>query len=275
MRQVFCILRKGNHMSYLYETHLHTRNASACGRTDAADYIPYFLEKGYDGIFVTDHFWLGNTCIPRELPWEEWVHGYCSAYREAKEAGDRAGLKVFFGWETTYQGDDYLCYGPDEEWLIRHPDMIHWTVKEQYEHVIRAGGMVIQAHPFRERGYMNAIHLHPHECDGWEVMNAGNEPYQNVLAYHYAEDHGIRMTCGSDIHKAGSTAYGETTFGMAFSEPLNSVQDYIRLVKAGQYTMDVPEDAFFCEPKQPVFPIHYYDAEGREQPFDKEKELRF
>ena len=51
-------------MSYIYETHLHSCVASACGRSEPEEYIPYYKKLGYSGIFVTDHFFNGNTCIP-------------------------------------------------------------------------------------------------------------------------------------------------------------------------------------------------------------------
>ena len=111
-------------MSYKYETHLHTCVASACGRSKGSEYIAYYKAMGYDGIFVTDHFYHGNTCVDRSLPWPEWVHGYCEAYREAKAEGDRQGQKVFIGWEIRYDAEDFLIYGLDEAWLKAHPDQM-------------------------------------------------------------------------------------------------------------------------------------------------------
>ena len=31
------------------------------------------MDKGYNGIIVTDHFFNGNTCVPEYLPWKERV----------------------------------------------------------------------------------------------------------------------------------------------------------------------------------------------------------
>ena len=50
-------------MPYIYETHLHSCVASACGRSEPEEYIPYYKKLGYSGIFVTDHFFNGNTCM--------------------------------------------------------------------------------------------------------------------------------------------------------------------------------------------------------------------
>ena len=214
---------------------------------------------GYDGIFVTDHFYHGNTCVDRSLPWPEWVHGYCEAYREAKAEGDRQGLKVFFGWEISYDAEDFLIYGLPEQWLVDHPDVIKWDQAEQYAKIHEAGGLVVQAHPFRERDYMTEIKLHPHHCDAWETANAGNEPYQNRLAYDYAKAHGITMTAGSDIHRVGSTSYG-CVFGMFTDEPLNSEQDYVKLIKSGKgFSMNVPDGTFLVPEKAPYFPTYEFD----------------
>ena len=48
-------------MGYLYETHLHTCEASKCGRVHGEDYISYMMDKGYSGMIVTDHFFTGNS----------------------------------------------------------------------------------------------------------------------------------------------------------------------------------------------------------------------
>ena len=85
-------------MSYLYETHLHTAQASACGHSKGADYISFYKEKGYTGIIVTDHFLNGNTSVPASLPWEERINLFCQGYEDAKKEGDKQGLQVFFAW---------------------------------------------------------------------------------------------------------------------------------------------------------------------------------
>ena len=231
-------------MGYRYETHLHTQESSACGKSPAAEYVPYYKELGYDGIMVTDHFYLGNTAIDRSLPWEQWVEEYCRPYREAKAIGEKVGLKVFFGWETSYNAEDFLIYGLGEEWLKAHPDVILWNQAEQYEHIKAAGGVVVQAHPFRERDYMTEIKLHPFHCDAWEIANAGNEGYMDELALRYAKAHGLRMTAGSDIHKVGVTHAG-SLFGVETEKPLECIEDYMKLVLSGEgYRLIVDEDRF-------------------------------
>ena len=46
---------------YLYETHMHTSEASACAGSTGAQMARAYKEAGYTGIIVTDHFFYGNT----------------------------------------------------------------------------------------------------------------------------------------------------------------------------------------------------------------------
>ncbi len=212
-------------MQYKVETHLHTREGSACARAGGAEQARARKAEGYDCIIVTDHFYRGNTRPDRNLPWEAYVHEFCRGYREAKAEGDSIGLQVFFGWEDNFHGAEFLCYGPDEKWLAQHPEMIHWTPPELYAAVKAAGGMVIQAHPFRQRPYLMGIGLYPEHCDGVEAYNLGQPAEQNERAVWYAREFGFPMTAGSDVHGVESVGGG-----MVFERPFSSVKDYIAAV---------------------------------------------
>lgn len=228
--------------SFKYETHLHTCEASACASSQGCEYISAYKKLGYDGIFVTDHFFGGNTCISRELTWQERIELYCSGYEgalaeaEKQNKEDGRNFKVFFGIEQTFQGDDYLLYGLDKNWLLDHPDIENMNHQQLFDAVNHEGGLMIQAHPFRLRGYINAIHLHPREVHGVEVYNGGNSPDQNELALHYAQLYNFPMTSGSDIHNTGFALEEKTegkmnVGGMEFESPLTSVQDFIERIK--------------------------------------------
>lgn len=220
--------------SYLYETHLHTKEGSACSQSTAEELVAAYKTAGYTGIMVTDHFYRGNTAVNRNCSWEDWVEAYCKGYENAKAAGEKIGLQVFFGWEESYQGIDFLIYGLDKEWLKKHPELREVTVEEQYELVHKAGGMVIQAHPYREASYIPELKQYPEAVDGVEVSNAshygrdagadGRSAY-DAKACAYADKHHLPHTGGSDIHST-NLLYG----GMEFPRKLNDVQDYIKAV---------------------------------------------
>lgn len=106
-------------MGYLYETHLHTCEASACGKVHGEDYISYMMAKGYSGMIVTDHFFNGNTCVPEDLPWKERIEIYASGYERALKAAEGKDFLVMFGVEINFNKDEYLLYGIDKDWLDR------------------------------------------------------------------------------------------------------------------------------------------------------------
>ena len=190
---------------YRYETHLHTSQGSACGKCTGEEMAEAYKEAGYTGIFVTDHFFYGNTAVDRSLPWEEWVESYCKGFEQAKKTGDRIGLQVFFGWEASYNGIDFLVYGLDKQWLKSHPEIRDCTVEEQYKMVKRDGGMVIHAHPFREADYIPEIKLYPEWVDGVEVVNSSHRnPDFNTKAYEYAEKYDLPQTGGKSYFSAYS-----------------------------------------------------------------------
>ncbi|MCM1266822.1 MAG: PHP domain-containing protein [Bacteroidales bacterium] len=240
---------------YLYETHLHTSQGSACARNSGAEMARACKEYGYAGIIVTDHNWGGNTAVDRSLPWEEWVDLFCAGYEDAKAEGEKIGLDVFFGYEAGYQGTEFLLYGIDKDWMIRHPELWTATVEEQYALVHEAGGMVVHAHPFRQAPYIPKTRLYPEWVDGVEGINAAhsnpksgghNNPAYDREAVAYANAHGLPMSAGSDIHVTNLLGGG-----MAFRRRLRSGKDYVQALLQGEdYVMTNGKD--------------WYDRKGRQ-----------
>lgn len=229
-----------HNMPYIYETHLHTATASKCAVSTGDEYIAFYKNLGFSGVFITDHFFNGNSCVPKNLPWEERIDIFCQGYEDAKKEGDRLGLDVFFAWEARFFGDEFLVYGLDKDWLLKHPEMMTWDHITHYQKIKAEGGLVVQAHPFRERGYLSEVYVHPYQCDAFEVANAGNPHEQDRMAYRYAKEHGITMTAGSDMHKVGITE-SNCVYGMCFDTPLTSALDYANRIKNGQgFSLHVP-----------------------------------
>lgn len=251
-------------MAYRYETHLHTCQGSLCGGSTGAEHARYYKEIGYQGIIVTDHFFGGNTAAPRTGPWKERIDWFCSGYEDALIEGQKIGLDVFFGWEQGYRGDEYLVYGLDKQWLLDHPEVETWTRREQLEGVHRYGGCVIQAHPFRDRAYIRRIRLAKQFCDGIEVANSGNLPYNDAYALRYAQEYGFVTIAGSDNHRSAPA----TLMGIETEEKLQSIHDLVRLVRTrGKITPIVPEGRFeqgFAE--APMLETYWLDEEEHSYP---------
>jgi predicted metal-dependent phosphoesterase TrpH len=218
-------------MSYLYETHLHTAYSSACANSTGAEYIHLYKEMGYSGIIVTDHFYNGNTAIPRSLPWKEWVNEFCRGYEDVWNEGERIGFSVFFGWEETFDNcDDYLIYGLDKAWLMEHPEARNWTRGNQYRTVKEAGGCVVQAHPFRQHSHIRRVILSTGCVDAVEAANAGNSDQSyDALAMRYAQKLGLPVTAGSDMHDARQICNG-WVYGVFTEKKLKNISDYVNAV---------------------------------------------
>ncbi len=216
-------------MEYKYETHMHTSEGSACASSTAGKMAVKYKEEGYTGIFVTDHYFNGNSSIPRELPWEERVRRYCLGYEHAKAKGEEIGLDVFFGFEFGNGQSDLLTYGLDGKWLLEHPEILEMPCHEYIKFVHSFGGMVIHAHPFRMEDYIQSFILCPRYEDGVEVINASNRFTEfNDHARAYAEWYDLPMTAGSDSHNTDTRFYPG---GIVTDFRITSPADYIDTVK--------------------------------------------
>ena len=219
-------------MKYKYETHMHTSQGSACGRSTGAEMARAYKEAGYTGVFVTDHFFNGNCAVDRSLPWEEKVELFCKGYEDAKEEGDKIGLDVFFGFEYCFDAADFLVYNLDKEWLKAHPDIDKWEPRKAFRTMREDGGIIIHAHPFRERDYINHIHLFPRDVDGVEIVNGGHFPDEimNERARLYAGMYELPVTSGSDAHFAGHVP----GCGVASDVRMEKITEYLELMKEGR-----------------------------------------
>lgn len=219
-------------MGYRYETHMHTCEGSACASASGAEMARAHQENGYTGIFVTDHFFNGNTAVPRELPWRERVERFCLGYEHAREEGERIGLDVFFGFEYGVNGADFLVYNLDKQWLLEHEDIDREDARRAFALMHRDGGFIIHAHPFRERDYIDHIELFPRDVDGVEIMNGAQleQPEMNSRAWLYATMYELPGTAGSDSHHVAGL-YG---CGVEVPRRIRQVTDYLEMIRAGE-----------------------------------------
>lgn len=220
---------------YKYETHMHTSEASACASSTGAELAVKYKEEGYTGIIVTDHFFNGNTAVPRDLPWEERVELFCKGYENAKAKGDEIGLDVFFGLEYGCNGSEFLVYGLDKQWLKENEKIMHMSFMEFIDYAHSCGGKIIHAHPFRECDYIRVTTYAPYLVDGMEVVNSSHSnPVFNERARIYAEWYNIPATGGSDTHGTGNRWIRG---GVSTGRKLTSALDYVNAVTNHEVTI--------------------------------------
>lgn len=185
---------------FRYELHCHTSEGSGCSQMPAKAAVDFYLEQGYDGIVVSDHF-TGKTTVPKDYAWEDRIHYfYENGFSIAKRYGDERGLKVFFAPEWSSAGNDFLLMGLDKDWWLKQTDFFTLTPNQVFDRVHEGGGFVVHAHPFAEAPWIPCIRLFPRKEDAVEIYNGGMSEFGNRMAYEYAKAYGLPMTGGSDTH---------------------------------------------------------------------------
>lgn len=223
--------------TFRYETHLHTAPASKCGRASVRESLEFYKSLGYEGVFITNHFIDGNVGCDKNLPYEEQIAFYFADYEEGVRLSEELDIRVFFGIESSYRGTDFLVYGLDKSWFLAHLEIQNMKQSEKLSLFADAGAMIVQAHPFREREYIDHIRLFPRHVHGVETYNASENRESNDFAARYADCYGLFPFAGSDNHRGGKVTEGKTVKrlgGMETDTPIADEQDFILQVKSGQ-----------------------------------------
>ncbi len=195
------------------EMHLHTKYASGCGKMDAQQIVDAYLAAGFHGIVVTDHYNRRTEWHPRmQESSREAIWGFPEGYLRVREAGEKAGLKVYRGAEIRFDesNNDYLLYDyPDS--LLQNPEgLFQMGLAKFYPLARAAGALLLQAHPFRDTCRPACFPVDPALLDGIEVCNANpRHNSHNDLALAMAQaNSGLIRVCGSDCHQPEDVGLG-------------------------------------------------------------------
>ena len=230
-------------MGFLYDTHVHTSEASLCSSSTAAEQVRAYKKRGYTGIIITDHYVRGYSCCDESLPWKDQVRFFVSSYEAAKDEGDKCGLDVFFGWEYSPGeggcGLDFLTYGLGEQFMLNNPHIFDMTVAEYCIFIRKNGGYAAQAHPFRDVASKGVEWgpADPMVLDGVEVYNAGKKPEVNKAAYEFAKKHNLPMQAGSDSHRANENA---ELCGISLYKKAQDIHGIIEAIKLKKAELVIP-----------------------------------
>lgn len=217
---------------HLYELHAHTCEVSPCASVTAASLVNTYIDAGYSGVVITNHFSKhilrrGEGYPNENSPWKEQVDYFLTGYQKAKEAAPE-GFTVLLGMEIAfYENDnDYLVYGVTEDFLYQNENLLQMGIKDFSKLAHENGLLVYQAHPFRDRMKMTS----PSLLDGIEVHNANpNHDSRNDIALQWAKKFNLKMVSGSDYHQPGGHARG----GMILSEPISTNDELLENLKKG------------------------------------------
>ncbi|MBN2124015.1 MAG: PHP domain-containing protein, partial [Deltaproteobacteria bacterium] len=151
-----------------------------------------------------------------------------------RELSERHGLPVFRGNEITTDQGDVIVFGLEEEvkGIIQIGDL--------REKVLRAGGVMIAAHPFRGFLMFNVgqLGLTPEKAaereifrlvDAVEILNGKVTEKENAFASNVAAALGISATGGSDAHEVSEVGVYATRFPSA----IRNEEDLVAALKRG------------------------------------------
>ena len=219
---------------YLYEMHMHTVEGSLCARSTIEEMIRAYHAKGFAGAVVTNHFIGGNTSVDRDLPWEEIVKEYSSCWYAGQAVAKELDFDLLFGVEEGYgEGKELLVYGLEPDFMLAHPELQHGGLAAWSKAVREEGGVLVYAHPFRQRGYIPDGRSMPDMAyaDGVELYNLGNTEEDNDYAVDVFGDMNCIKVAGSDVHRAEF----ETAWGIASEKRLTTGKELAEALKTGSF----------------------------------------
>lgn len=222
---------------FKYQMHTHTSPCSRCGRLTPTELADSLFECGYSGAVITNHFLGGNTGIDRSLPWRDFVYEYERDYLACRDAARKYRTDIFFGIEEHLgEGLEVLIYGITPDVLYAHPELKERDRATWHRVINSHGGVVIQAHPFREASYILKPRVLEHELiDGIEVYNHSNlHPSINERAAAYAEGFPhLITTSGADAHTTSIVGRA----GIYTTRKITSEADLASILRSRSYEL--------------------------------------
>lgn len=208
------------------ETHIHTREVSACSHKKAIDLIRAYKQAGYSTVFVSDHFQTNSLDVLGDISWSEKMTIFLSGYYKAKHEGEILGVNVLPAAEIRFPNSQnhYIAYGITKEFLDAYPEL-HKMSPVEFLPIARAAGIfIVHAHPYRD-GNQSAT---PELVDAIEVYNSNpRHEDHSELSKALAEKYDLPVTAGSDAHRDDDIARS----GIETDEEIKTTADFIRLVK--------------------------------------------
>lgn len=216
-------------MKYIIDTHVHTKEVSPCSGVPAADMIDLYIDKGFNGVIITDHYFKRYfESILEESSWSEKTDRFLSGYRRAKSRAAGRNFDVFLSIELTFHDSnrDYIIYGIDETFLYSTPKLYDLTLSEFHKLAGKTGLFIVQAHPFRPM----LEPPNPYLIDCIEVHNGNPRHFSdNALAEKFAKRYGLYKVSGSDFHQSEDAARG----GIILDKRINSTAELIDIYLNG------------------------------------------
>ena len=197
------------------DLHVHTSEASPCSSAPLGDLVTEAKRIGLDGICLTDH---NHVWDPKTLA----------------ELRQRHDFLILRGNEIATDQGDMLVFGFDGDikGVMR--------LDELRRKVLKTGGFIIAAHPFR--GFLTfgigQLGLTPEKAmerplfqhvDAVEVLNSKVSDKENRFSSQVAAGLGLPGTGGSDAHEVEEVG----VYATRFSDTITNEEELVAALKGG------------------------------------------
>ena len=211
----------------LFDLHAHSSGISVCCKVNAGDALRIARENGMDGLVLCNHYQNTSKYMP-DGDHRAFSERYLAEYRQAVALAKQMHMGLIFGVEVTmtrYELVHLVIYGVGPDFVRAHTQMYDYTQEQLYRAVKEAGGVLIQAHPYRIKRRLMDVEL----LDGIEVNC--HPKYEDVYLEEMAEiatRYGKILTCGGDYHH--DTPY-RPKCGMYLPDDVRDTYDLARFLQ--------------------------------------------
>ena len=214
------------------DLHVHSSDLSLCGHMSAKETIDRYIEAGFDGFVLTNHFNrdMAEHFERHGIPTSQYFAHYKKCYEEARAYGAEKGFLVLCGYELRFDraSNDYLVYGMSDEDAANCVDMFSWGPEKFGAYAVEKEFLFYQAHPFRN--HMRIVR--PSYLFGMEIVN-GNPRHdsRNDIAKAWTEKFGLHQIAGSDCHQQEDVAVA----GIEFEGTISTMEELCQILREDRY----------------------------------------
>lgn len=214
------------------DLHVHSSDLSLCGHMSAEETIDRYIEAGFDGFVLTNHFTrdMAEHFSRHGIPQEEYFAHFKACCEKARAYGAERGFMVLCGYELRFDrsSNDYLVYGMPDEIAANCLEIFGWGPEKFGKFACEHGILFYQAHPFRN--HMKVVN--PTCLFGMEIHN-GNPRHdsRNEIAKAWAEKFDLHKIAGSDCHQSEDVAIA----GIEFDGKISTMEELCEILREDRY----------------------------------------
>ncbi|MCK9478339.1 MAG: PHP domain-containing protein [Firmicutes bacterium] len=201
----------------LIDLHSHTNEYSACSAMSPEGLLTSAIEKGLDGVAITEHNFMRNhddmETLRRKFP----------------------QIKIFNAIEVSIKEDEHvLVYG------VTNPNLFYsgMSVKELGNVANQEGGIMVLAHPFRYKDTVSEKVIES-DIEGLEFASANVKGYMLKGFDFLLKNKRLIKVAGSDAHSLDTVGL----FATRFKNKINNEKELAKAIRSNDLSIYKDENA--------------------------------